>query len=158
MNSAKRTAIVTGAGSGVGQATTRALVKAGYFVVLAGRRWERLEAVRRECDADLTATLAVATDVSEPASVQNLFATARKARERLDVLFNNAGTNVPAVPLEELTIEQWRHVIDINLTGTFLCTQEAFRWMKAQRPQGGRIINNGSVSAQVPRPNTAPTP
>jgi NAD(P)-dependent dehydrogenase (short-subunit alcohol dehydrogenase family) len=155
----RKTAIVTGAGSGVGKATTLLLLNAGYVVVLAGRRLDRLDQVRDaalQTGIDPSQMLTVATDVSDPASVEQLFAEAAAKFPRLDLLFNNAGTNVPAVPIEELAIDQWKNVLDVNLTGTFLCTREAVRWMKRQQPQGGRIINNGSVSAQVPRPNTAP--
>ncbi|MBM4004757.1 MAG: SDR family oxidoreductase [Planctomycetes bacterium] len=155
----RKTAIVTGAGSGVGKATTQLLLNDGYNVVLVGRRMERLTEVRNaavEGGADLNQVLLVAADVSDPASVEQLFAAAAAKFPRLDLLFNNAGSNVPAVPIEELSIEQWKSVLDVNVTGTFLCTRAAVRWMKRQQPQGGRIINNGSVSAQVPRPNTAP--
>jgi NAD(P)-dependent dehydrogenase (short-subunit alcohol dehydrogenase family) len=128
----------------------------GYSVVLAGRRREALEqTVARAGDAS-TRALAVPADVSDPASVDSLFATTREAFGRLDLLFNNAGTNVPAIPLEDLTFAQWRQVVDVNLTGAFLCTQAAFRLMKDQEPRGGRIINNGSISAYAPRPNSAP--
>lgn len=148
--------IVTGAGSGIGRACAHALLAAGHTVVLAGRRADVLETAGRESGAPDARWLAVPADVTDPASVRNLFARTREAFGRLDVLFNNAGINVPAVPMEELTFEQWRSVVDTNLTGAFLCTQEAFRLMKAQQPRGGRIINNGSVSAYVPRPNSAP--
>ena len=146
-------AIVTGAGSGVGKAAALALLKAGYSVALAGRRMDALEQTTKESGAGSRA-LAVQTDVSNPDSVKALFAATKKAFGRIDVLFNNAGVNAPAIPLEELTFEQWKNVVDINLTGMFLCIQEAFRAMKDQTPRGGRIINNGSISAHAPRPNS----
>jgi NAD(P)-dependent dehydrogenase (short-subunit alcohol dehydrogenase family) len=148
-------AIVTGAGSGIGRAVTTALVTAGWSVVLAGRRAEQLEKVAREAGPDDRA-LAVPTDITDPDGVARLFGRAVEAFGRVDLVFNNAGISAPGVRLEDLTIEQWRAVVDINLTGAFLCTREAFRVMKAQTPRGGRIINNGSISAQVPRPNSAP--
>jgi NAD(P)-dependent dehydrogenase (short-subunit alcohol dehydrogenase family) len=147
--------IVTGAGSGVGRAAALALLRAGYSVVLAGRHLETLERTGAEAGSNARA-LAVATDVTEEASVSHLFEKTRETFGRLDLLFNNAGISAPPVPLEELTIEQWRRVVDVNLTGAFLCTRAAFRLMKSQSPQGGRIINNGSVSAHVPRPRSAP--
>jgi NAD(P)-dependent dehydrogenase (short-subunit alcohol dehydrogenase family) len=150
-----KVAIVTGAGTGIGKHTTLALLEAGYSVVLAGRRLERLEAVVETSSAGSRA-LAVQADVSDPDSVFNLFERTREAFGRLDLLFNNAGTGAPPVPMEELTVEQWKRVVDINLTGSFLCTQQAIKLMKDQNPKGGRIINNGSISAQVPRPNSAP--
>lgn len=153
MGTTDRIAIITGAGSGIGEASALALAAEGYGVVLAGRRAEKLEEVATRAGAN---SLAVPTDVTEPASVKALFAAATERFGRVDVLFNNAGMGAPGVPLEELTVEQWMAVVNVNLTGVFLCTQEAFRVMKAQSPQGGRIINNGSVSAQVPRPNSAP--
>jgi NAD(P)-dependent dehydrogenase (short-subunit alcohol dehydrogenase family) len=156
MNPNGKTALVTGAGSGIGRASALALLREGYAVVLAGRRPEALERTVAEAGPDGARALAVPTDVSDPASVQALFAKTRAALGRLDVLFNNAGTGAPAVPLEELTVEQWRRVVDVTLTGAFLCTQAAFRLMKEQSPRGGRIINNGSISAHVPRPNSAP--
>lgn len=149
-------ALVTGAGSGIGRASALALLKEGYAVVLAGRRPQALEATRTQAGANASRALAVVADVSDPASVQSLFAKTQETFGRLDLLFNNAGTNVPAIPLEDLTIEQWRQVIDVNLTGVFLCTQAAFRLMKSQSPRGGRIINNGSISAHAPRPYSAP--
>jgi NAD(P)-dependent dehydrogenase (short-subunit alcohol dehydrogenase family) len=156
MNSLKKTAIVTGAGSGIGRATALALLAEGYSVVLAGRRGDALaETVSRAGD-DRARALAVPTDVTHPESVRALFAATKQAFGRLDLLFNNAGTGAPAVPLEELTVDDWRRVVDVNLTAAFLCTQEAFRLMKEQVPRGGRIINNGSISAHVPRPNSAP--
>ncbi|MEO8005542.1 MAG: SDR family oxidoreductase [Betaproteobacteria bacterium] len=150
-----KVAIVTGAGSGVGKAATLALLKAGYSVALAGRRMDALDQTAKESGAGSRA-LAVQTDVSNPDSVKALFAATKEAFGRIDVLFNNAGVNAPAVPLEELTFEQWKNVVDINLTGMFLCIQEAFRAMKDQTPRGGRIINNGSISAHAPRPNSMP--
>ncbi len=152
-HSNSKVAIVTGAGSGVGKAAALALLADGYNVVLAGRRLEPLEAVVAESGAGKRA-LAVSTDVSDAASVQALFAAAVKAFGRVDVLFNNAGVGAPAVPLEDLTLEQWKNVVDINFTGMFLCIQQAFKVMKAQSPRGGRIINNGSISATTPRPNS----
>jgi len=149
-------AIVTGAGTGVGKAISKALLHAGFTVVMAGRRQDVLEAAEREIN-DIGATvMSVPTDISDPASVAALFARTKEAFGRLDLLVNNAGMNAPAIPLEDLSIEQWRSVVDTNLTGAFLCTQEAFRIMKAQDPRGGRIINNGSVSAYAPRPYSAP--
>ena len=148
-------AIVTGAGSGIGKATSLTLLKAGYAVVLAGRRLERLHAVADESGAGDRA-LVVETDVASPDAVKHLFARSHAAFGRLDLLFNNAGTGAPAIPLEELSVEKLRSVLDINLLGPFLCTQEAIKLMKAQTPQGGRIINNGSISAHAPRPNSAP--
>ena len=149
-------AIVTGAGSGIGKSVALALLREGYAVVLAGRRREALEATAREGEASGSKTLVVPTDVSDPQSVRALFARTLESFGRLDLLFNNAGTGAPAVALEDLTLEQWKAVVDVNLTGAFFCTQEAFRIMKAQQPRGGRIINNGSISAHSPRPNSAP--
>jgi len=146
-----RIAVVTGAGSGIGRAVAVALSKAGYTVVLAGRRLPPLEEVAREAGSG---AIAVAADVTDQASVDALFAGVAKDFGRLDLLFNNAGTGSAPAPLEEVTLEQWRSVIDTNLTGAFLCTQAAFRLMKGQRPRGGRIINNGSISATTPRPRT----
>jgi len=156
MTSSEKVAIVTGAGSGIGKAVALALMREGYAVVLAGRRKERLEAAALEGKSSGARTLIVPTDVSDPASVKALFAKTKVSFGRLDLLFNNAGTGAPPVPLEELTYEQWKSVVDINLTGAFLCTQEAFKLMKGQEPRGGRIINNGSISAHAPRPNSAP--
>ena len=157
MNSLGRVAIVTGAGSGVGRASTLALLRDGYSVALAGRRIETLEASIGETEEHSERAIAVATDVGNPESVSELFARTREAfGGRLDVLFNNAGTSSPPVNMEDLTFEQWQAVVSANLTGTFLCTQEAIRIMKDQDPMGGRIINNGSISAYVPRPNSAP--
>lgn len=149
-------AMVTGAGSGIGRATALALLNEGYSVALAGRRRDALEETVAAAGPAGARALAVPTDVSDPLSVQALFEATKEAFGRLDVLFNNAGTGAPPVPLEELTPEQWRRVVDVNLTGPFLCTQAAFRLMKDQVPRGGRIINNGSISAQTPRPNSAP--
>jgi len=156
MTTPRKVAIVTGAGTGVGRAAALALLRAGYRVVLAGRRPEPLENVRKEAGADGKNALCVPTDVADPASVKALFARTKQAFGRLDVLFNNAGVNAPGIPLEDLSVEQWKNVVDINLTGMFLCTQEAFRIMKDQSPRGGRIINNGSISAHAPRPNSSP--
>ncbi len=151
-----RVALVTGAGSGIGRAATLALLGDGYRVVLAGRRAEALERVVADAGLGADRTLAVATDVGDPESVRALFARTEETFGRLDVLFNNAGSGTPAVPIEELSFEQWQAVVAANLTGTFLCTQQAFRLMKKQAPRGGRIINNGSISAHAPRPNSAP--
>ena len=148
-----KVAIVTGGGSGVGRAAALALLRDGWNVVLAGRRPEPLQAVIEESQAG-SRGLGVPTDVSDPASVRALFDAAVKAFGRVDLLFNNAGVNAPGIPLEELSIEQWRNVVDINLNGMFYCIQQAFRVMKDQSPKGGRIINNGSISAHAPRPNS----
>jgi NAD(P)-dependent dehydrogenase (short-subunit alcohol dehydrogenase family) len=150
-----KVAIVTGAGTGIGKAVSLALLKDGYRVALAGRRKEPLEKAVAESGAGARA-LAVPTDVSDPQSVRALFAKAKEAFGRLDLLFNNAGIGAPGVPMEDLSFEQWKAVVDINLTGVFLCTQEAIKLMKSQDPKGGRIINNGSISAHTPRPNSAP--
>ena len=156
MTSSEKVAIVTGAGSGIGKAVALALMREGYAVVLAGRRKDRLEAAALEGKASGARMLIVPTDVGDPASVKALFAKTKAAFGRLDLLFNNAGMGAPPVPLEDLTYEQWKSVVDANLTGAFLCTQEAFKLMKSQEPRGGRIINNGSISAHAPRPNSAP--
>jgi NAD(P)-dependent dehydrogenase (short-subunit alcohol dehydrogenase family) len=153
MNQVKRVAIVTGAGSGVGKATALALLADGWCVALAGRRPEPLEQVVAQSGSGDRA-LPVPTDVSDPASVQALFEATAQRFGHLDLLFNNAGVNAPGVPLEDLTLAQWKNVVDINFTGMFLCIQQAFRTMKAQTPQGGRIINNGSISSHTPRPNS----
>jgi len=155
MNSNSKVAIVTGAGSGIGKAVALVLLKEGYRVVFAGRRRDALERAVKESGAG-TRAMSVPTDVSNPESVRSLFARTKEAFGRLDLLFNNAGISVPGVPLEDLSFEQWASVVDVNLTGTFLCTQEAIKIMKSQDPRGGRIINNGSTSAHVPRPNSAP--
>jgi NAD(P)-dependent dehydrogenase (short-subunit alcohol dehydrogenase family) len=156
MSSAGKIAMVTGAGSGIGKAVALAFLQNGYRVVLAGRRKEMLEKAVAEAGPAGARALAVPTDVTDPQSIRALFARTKEAFGRLDVLFNNAGTNAPGIPLEDLSYEQWKVVVDTNLTGVFLCTQEAFRMMKSQDPRGGRIINNGSISAHVPRPNSAP--
>src|SRR6478609_11315329 len=156
MAASEKIALVTGAGTGVGRAVAIALAKAGYNPVLAGRRKEMLDKVAGEINATGAQALAVPTDVSKRDSIVSLFATVKSAFGRLDVLFNNAGVGAPPVPLEDLALEQWRAVIETNVTGAFLCTQEAFRLMKRQSPRGGRIINNGSISASVPRPLSAP--
>jgi NAD(P)-dependent dehydrogenase (short-subunit alcohol dehydrogenase family) len=147
-------AVVTGAGSGIGRAVAVALMREGYGVALAGRRRDALETTAEEGKASGSRSLVVPTDVADPASVAALFAEVRRSFGRLDLLFNNAGTGAPAVPMEDLPLEQWRKVVDTNLTGAFLCTQEAIRIMKDQTPRGGRIINNGSISAHAPRPNS----
>jgi NAD(P)-dependent dehydrogenase (short-subunit alcohol dehydrogenase family) len=156
MSSLERIALVTGAGSGIGRQVAIALCEAGYAMVLAGRRQEPLEETAKMAGEFASRTLVVPTDVSEPSSVSALFEKTRGVFGRLDVLFNNAGVNVPAIPMEDLSYEQWKSVVDINLTGAFLCAQQAVRLMKSQNPKGGRIINNGSISAHVPRPNSAP--
>jgi NAD(P)-dependent dehydrogenase (short-subunit alcohol dehydrogenase family) len=144
-------ALVTGGGSGIGKAVAKALVDAGYAVVISGRRRDALDAAAKEIGAT-----PVVADVGNPDSVAALFAEVKANHGRLDVLFNNAGMNLPAVPLEDITFDQWQTIIAANLTGVFLCTQAAIRLMKAQTPKGGRIINNGSISAHVPRPHSAP--
>lgn len=151
-----KTAIVTGAGTGVGKAAALALLADGWQVVLAGRREQPLSDVISQAGVGEEQASAVSSDVSAPESVKALFDHCVARYGRVDMLFNNAGVNAPGIPFEELTIEQWRNVVDINLTGMFLCSQEAFRVMKTQSPQGGRIINNGSISAHAPRPNSAP--
>jgi len=156
MNPPGKVAIVTGAGSGIGRATALALLAEGYSVALAGRRPGPLAETARRAGEAATRALAVPTDVTDPASVRELFEATVRAFGRVDLLFNNAGTGAPAVPLEDLTVEDWRKVVDVNLTGAFLCLREAFRAMGGQDPRGGRIINNGSISAHVPRPNSAP--
>jgi NAD(P)-dependent dehydrogenase (short-subunit alcohol dehydrogenase family) len=151
----QRVAMVTGAGSGIGREAALALLREGFAVVLAGRKRSALAATAA-AGGSSARVLIVPADVRRPASVRALFARTRKTFGRLDLLFNNAGTGGTAAPLERLTLRQWREVVDTNLTGTFLCTQEAFRLMKIQRPRGGRIINNGSISAYSPRPDSAP--
>ena len=155
MTTQHKVAVVTGAGSGIGKAAALALVRAGYSVALAGRRQEMLEQTAAESGAGSRA-LAVPTDVANPASVHALFALTVETFKRVDVLFNNAGTNAPGILFEDLTYEKWKEVVDVNLTGMFLCAQAAFRCMKDQNPRGGRIINNGSISAHAPRPDSAP--
>jgi|TARA_B100000959_G_scaffold285662_1_gene361149 NAD(P)-dependent dehydrogenase (short-subunit alcohol dehydrogenase family) len=156
MNTRIKTAIITGAGSGVGRAAALALHSEGYSVTLAGRRLDALEETAALASSSGERTLVVPTDITDAASVSDLFSRTVSAFGRVDVLFNNAGIGARPVPMEELDIEEWRAVVDVNLTGTFLCTQEAFRIMKSQQPKGGRIINNGSISAHTPRPNSAP--
>ncbi|MFT3665135.1 SDR family oxidoreductase [Piscinibacter sp.] len=156
MSNTPRVALVTGAGSGIGRACALALHAAGYHVVLAGRRLDALNDTIARAGGDAARLLAVPTDVADPASVKALFARTQQAFGRLDLLFNNAGMGAPPVPMEDLSVEQWKAVVDVNLTGPFLCTQEAIRLMKSQSPQGGRIINNGSISAHAPRPFSAP--
>jgi NAD(P)-dependent dehydrogenase (short-subunit alcohol dehydrogenase family) len=151
----QKVALVTGAGSGIGKAAALALAKEGYAVVLAGRRQDALDAVAAEVKKLGASALAVPTDVRDPASIKALFAKAKAAFGRLDLLFNNAGVGAPPVPFEDLPVEQWKAVVDTNLTAVFLCTQEAFKIMKEQKPRGGRIINNGSISAHAPRPRSA---
>ena len=153
MEASRKVAVVTGAGTGIGKAAALALLKEGYRVAFAGRRAEPLEKAVAESGAGSRA-LAVPTDVGDPKSVAALFAKVKSAFGRVDVLFNNAGSGAPAVPMEDLSFEQWKKVVDANLTGSFLCAQEAIRIMKAQDPRGGRIINNGSISAHAPRPNS----
>jgi len=152
----KKSAVVTGAGTGIGKASAVALLNNGYRVAFAGRRREPLEQAIAGTGALASNAIAVPTDVSNPASVAALFAEVKAKFGRLDVLFNNAGVGAPPVGLEDLTFEQWKNVVDINLTGVFLCTQQAIKLMKEQTPRGGRIINNGSISAHAPRPNSAP--
>jgi NAD(P)-dependent dehydrogenase (short-subunit alcohol dehydrogenase family) len=151
-----KVALVTGAGSGIGRRSALALAENGFDLVLAGRRREPLEATLVDLEPLGRRGVVIPTDVTDPESVQALFAEIRKVYGRLDVLFNNAGVSAPSVLLENLSYEQWRAVLDTSLTGAFLCTQEAFKIMKEQTPRGGRIINNGSISAHVPRPNSAP--
>ncbi|MCX5837990.1 MAG: SDR family NAD(P)-dependent oxidoreductase [Deltaproteobacteria bacterium] len=155
MGSHQKVAVVTGAGTGIGKAAALALLKEGYSVVLVGRRAEFLEKTAAESGAGPRA-LAVPTDVSHPEAVRMLFQKTKAAFGRVDMLFNNAGVGAPGIPFEDLTYEQWKSVVDTNLTGMFLCAQEAFRMMKSQAPRGGRIINNGSISAHAPRPDSAP--
>ena len=156
MEKDQKISIVTGAGTGVGKSASLALADEGWTIVLAGRRKDPIEAVANEIKSRGGNALAIVTDTSDPKSVEGLFEETKRAFGRLDLLFNNAGTNAPGVSLEDLSFEQWTNVVNVNLTGVFLCTQEAFRLMKAQTPMGGRIINNGSISAHVPRPGSAP--
>lgn len=156
MSSPIKVAVVTGAGTGIGKAVALALLKNGYQVALAGRRQALLEQVQAEAGTSSNSALVVPTDVGDPVSVQTLFARTKESFGRLDLLFNNAGVGAPGILLEDLSYAQWKTVVDINLTGAFLCTREAFKLMKKQEPRGGRIINNGSISAHVPRPNSAP--
>jgi NAD(P)-dependent dehydrogenase (short-subunit alcohol dehydrogenase family) len=156
MSTHSRSAVVTGAGSGIGRAAALALLADGYSVALAGRRPELLRATAEAAGEARERALVVPTDVRNPPEVNALFARARAAFDRVDVLFNNAGVGSPPAPFEELTLEQWKAVIDVNLTGMFLCAQAAFRLMRDQSPRGGRIINNGSLSAYAPRPSSAP--
>ena len=153
---AGKVAIVTGAGSGIGRAVAVALMKEGYAVALAGRRKDALEATSELGKATNGRSLVVPSDVTKPEAVKALFAATKEAFGRLDLLFNNAGSGAPPVPMEDLTFEQWQAVVNVNLTGPFLCTQEAIKMMKSQNPRGGRIINNGSISAHAPRPNSVP--
>jgi len=156
MASHDKVAIVTGAGTGIGRAVALALLNDGYRVALAGRRKELLEQTVAAASVSPSQAIAMPTDVADPEAVQALFAKVKGTWGRLDVLFNNAGQSAPAVPLEDLTADQWQAVVDVNLTGMFLCIQQAFKLMKSQTPRGGRIINNGSISAYAPRPNSAP--
>jgi NAD(P)-dependent dehydrogenase (short-subunit alcohol dehydrogenase family) len=156
MSSQPRIALVTGAGSGIGRAAAVALAHDGYQVVLAGRRQDALEATAELAGDAKQRCLCAATDVADPKQVEQLFSTTRERFGRLDVLFNNAGRGGPPVPLEDVSFEQWQSVLSVNLTGMFLCTQQAFKLMRDQGPRGGRIINNGSISAYMPRPNSAP--
>ena len=155
MTSDRRTAIVTGAGTGIGRSVALALLREGYSVVLAGRRRQPLDDTAHDAPKESEA-IVVPTDVADPASVAALFRVVRETLGRLDLLFNNAGLASPPAALEDVTVDEWKAVVDVNLTGAFLCTQEAFRLMKSQNPRGGRIINNGSISAHAPRPNSAP--
>lgn len=156
MSTPSKIAVVTGAGSGIGKATALAFLKDGWSVTLVGRRADALEAALAEAGTDAARGLAVSADVGNPESVAALFAKVQQKFGRVDVLFNNAGQNAPGVPFEDLPYDKWKSVVDTNLTGSFLCAQAAFRMMKNQSPQGGRIINNGSISAHAPRPDSAP--
>lgn len=156
MSGEGKVAIVTGAGSGIGKVSAIALLQAGYSVALAGRRAEALDATLAEAGEAASRGLALPTDVTDADSVAALFGRTVETYGRLDVLFNNAGSNAPGKPIDELSVEQWRNVIDVNITGVFLCAREAFKQMRGQSPMGGRIINNGSISAHVPRPGSAP--
>ncbi len=152
----EKTAVITGAGSGIGRSTAHAFLKDGWRVAITGRRKDALEETIKLAGADGARAIAVSADVGDPQSVAALFSTVKSTFGRLDVLFNNAGQNAPGVPFEDLPYERWKAVVDANLTGSFLCAQAAFRMMKEQSPQGGRIINNGSISAHAPRPDSAP--
>ena len=154
MASSTKIAVITGAGSGIGKASALALMRQGWSVVLAGRRKELLEDVARAGQATGARSLVVPTDVADAGSIRNLFARTKETFGRLDLLFNNAGIGAPAIPMEDLPFEKWKAVVDTNLTGSFICTQEAIKIMKDQTPRGGRIINNGSISAHAPRPNS----
>ena len=156
MSSITKVAIVTGAGSNIGRRTSIALLQEGYCVALAGRRVEALQSTVKDAGSAGSRALVVPSDVTSPAAIEALFAKTKETFGRLDLLFNNAGIGAPGILLEDLSYEQWKAVVDTNLTGSFLCTQQAFKIMKSQNPRGGRIINNGSVSAQVPRVNSAP--
>jgi NAD(P)-dependent dehydrogenase (short-subunit alcohol dehydrogenase family) len=156
MTTQAKVAVVTGGGSGIGRAVALALANEGYAVVVAGRRQDALESISDEAARSGLRMLAIPTDVRDQPSVRSLFERTNEAFGRLDLLFNNAGAGAPSVPIEELTYDQWKVVVDTNLSGAFLCTQEAVKLMKNQRPRGGRIINNGSISAHSPRPNSAP--
>ena len=151
-----KVALVTGAGTGIGKAAAKALLKGGYRVVLTGRNLERLKKAVIDIGGNESTCLAVACDVGNPDEVKNLFDALKEKFNRIDVLFNNAGMGAPAIPMEDISYEQWMNVVNANLCGAFLCSQEAIRMMKAQSPQGGRIINNGSISAYAPRPMSAP--
>ena len=156
MNGSQKVALVTGAGSGSGRAVSIALLNEGYALTLGGRRLEALQETAAEAGADENSTLCVSCDVGDPQQVKSMFEEAESRFGRLDLLFNNAGGHTPGVPMEDLTYEQWQAIVDVNLTGPFLCAQQAIRIMKTQSPKGGRIINNGSISAQTPRPYSAP--
>ncbi|MEI8035152.1 MAG: SDR family oxidoreductase [Betaproteobacteria bacterium] len=156
MNTHNKVALITGGGTGIGKATALAFIKDGYRVVITGRRQQPLDETLKEAQVDTTRLLAIAADVSNPDAVKTLFAKTLAAFGRLDVLFNNAGQNAPGILFEDLSWERWKAVVDTNLNGLFLCAQEAFKIMKDQTPQGGRIINNGSISAHAPRPDSAP--
>src|SRR6201993_5287767 len=152
MAATAKIALVTGAGTGVGRGAALALMKSGFTVVLAGRRRDKLQEVANEGAAKGGKNMVVPADIADPASIKSLFATTKQTFGRLDVLFNNAGIGAPPVPMEDLPVEKWKEVVDTNLTASFVCTQEAFKIMRDQKPRGGRIINNGSISAHTPRP------
>ena len=156
MGSSSKIAIITGAGSGIGRSVAVTLAQNGYAVVLVGRRKEQLEATAQKASHDTSQTLVMPADITDPSSVREIFTKTKHTFARLDLLFNNAGISGPGSLLEDLTVEEWKSVVDTNLTGSFLCTQEAFKIMKSQEPRGGRIINNGSIAAHNPRPNSAP--